>query len=266
MNRVELIWRDIEKIRSNAPLVHNITNFVVMNSTANALLAVGASPIMAHAIEEVRELVKIASCLVINIGTLSEKWIESMIAAVHTAGEQGVPVVLDPVGAGASVLRTDTAKKLFHETKILIVRGNASEIRALRESGSQTKGVDSLHSSDSAVDTARDLINEKESVVCISGATDYIVSSRKIFKVLNGHPLMSRVTGMGCTATSIIGAFAAVNPSRDEAAFHASAVLGIAGEIAAEKSSGPGSFQVNLLDSLYGLKKSDIEQRLKVEE
>lgn len=259
------IWRDVARIRAEAPLVHNITNYVVMNTTANALLALGASPVMAHAIEEVAEMVGLARALVLNIGTLSAPWIEAMAAAGRRANAQGIPVVLDPVGAGATSFRTEAARRLIGGVTPAIVRGNASEIRALVHREHGTKGVDSSHASEEALMAARALSAECGAVVSVSGAVDVIVSRGAVARVSNGHPLMPRVTGLGCTATALTGAFAAVNPSPFEAAVHAMAVMGIAGEMAGERAQGPGSFQMHFLDALHLLRESDIRDRLRIE-
>ncbi len=237
-----------------------------MNTTANALLSIGASPVMAHAIEEVEEMVGIARALVINIGTLSAPWIESMVRAGRRAVERSIPVILDPVGAGATRLRTSTARRLLHETPPTIIRGNASEIRALLYAEAETKGVDSTHTSEEAAAAARMLSEHCRSVVCVSGDVDLVVSPQSLIRVSNGHPLMPRVTGLGCTASALIGAFAAVNPDPFQATAHAMAVMGIAGEIAAEGAQGPGSLQMRFYDALYSLCEADIRHMLKMEE
>ncbi len=266
MTRAQAIWQDVERIRAEAPLVHNITNYVVMNPTANALLAIGASPVMAHAVEEVEEMAGIARALVINIGTLSPSWVEAMIRAGRRAAERGIPVVLDPVGAGATSFRTSTVHQLLEAFPVAIVRGNASEIRATFHAGEATKGVDSTRRSDEAVDAARALAASRRCVVSVSGATDVIVSGDAVAKVYNGHAMMTRVTGLGCAATALTGAFAAVNPSPLDAAAHAMAVMGMAGDIAVEKSAGPGSLQLHFLDALYRLSEDDIRLRLRMED
>jgi hydroxyethylthiazole kinase len=265
MITVRDVWQDIEKIRSGAPLVHNITNYVVMNTTANALLSIGASPVMAHAVDEVEEMAGLAAALVINIGTLSGPWIEAMFKAAAAARRKGIPVVLDPVGAGATGLRTETARRLLAEERPAIVRGNGSEILALLGARGETKGVDSRHGAEAALEAARAISRAHGSTVSISGAVDVIVRGSEVIRVANGHPMMPRVTGLGCTATALTGAFAAVNPDPLKAAAHAMAVMGIAGEIAAEKASGPGSFQMRFLDALFTLDEDDIGSRLKVE-
>ncbi len=261
----QTIWADIVSIRERAPLVHNITNYVVMNITANALLALGASPVMAHAEEEVADMVRLAGALVINIGTLSPPWVRAMHRAARQAQGLGVPLVLDPVGAGATPYRTETAHRLLAEGRPAIVRGNASEIASLAASAGTTKGVDSTISSEAALDAARQLAESYRCVVCVSGATDYIVGGSEVARVHNGHPLMPRVTGMGCVATALCGAFAAVDKSPLAATVQAMAVMGIAGELAAAGASGPGSFQVHFLDALYGLSAEAVAERLRIE-
>jgi hydroxyethylthiazole kinase len=260
-----MINQDIQKIRSEAPLIHNITNYVVMNVTANALLAVGASPVMAHAPEEVEEMVGLAKALVINIGTLSSAWINSMVKAGHAANLKGIPIILDPVGSGATRFRTETAQQLLHNTPPAIIRGNASEIRSLVLAEQCTKGVDSVHTPEETLEAARFLSRKFHCVVSISGATDLIVENDSIIRIRNGHPLMSRITGLGCVATVLTGAFAAVNASPFHAAANAMALIGIAGEMAAERCTGPGSFQISFMDALYNIQESDIESRLKME-
>jgi hydroxyethylthiazole kinase len=256
-------WRDIERIRKQAPLIHNITNYVVMNTTANALLALGASPVMAHAVEEVEEMASIASALVLNIGTLSAAWIEAMARAGRIARDRGIPVVLDPVGSGATHYRTETAQRLIEETRPTIIRGNASEIRSLAGETGATKGVDSAHDATNSVDAARNLSARANCVVSMSGPVDIIVGAGGELRVQNGHSMMPRVTGMGCTASALTGAFAAVNREALHAAAHAMAVIGIAGEIAGERAQGPGSFQMLLLDALYSLDARTVESRLR---
>ncbi|MEA3470763.1 MAG: hydroxyethylthiazole kinase [Thermodesulfobacteriota bacterium] len=254
------IWTDITRIRETSPLVHSITNYVVMNTTANALLALGASPIMAHAGQEMDEIVNIADALVINIGTLSDPWIKSMFRAAEKAKELNIPIILDPVGAGATGYRTRTVRDLIKAVPPTIIRGNASEIMAISGGEARTKGVESTDLSEAAVDNAQQLISKTGSVICISGEIDYILGGDDIIKVKNGHSLMTRVTGMGCTATALCGAFAAVNDQFQVAAANAMTVMGITGEIAAEISHGTGSMQMNFLDTLYKLSKENMNR------
>ena len=260
----QIIWQDLTSIRETTPLIHNITNYVVMNNTANALLALGASPVMAHALNEVEEMVSLAAALVINIGTLNDDWIAAMERAMLFAKQLNKPIIFDPVGAGATTYRTKTTKKLLNIATPTVIRGNASEIAAIANQNITTKGVDSTQNSQTVVTVAQSLANLYQCTVVISGAVDFVVSTERIFQIENGHPLMSKVTGMGCTATALIGAFQAVNSDATLAATHAMAVMGIAGEIAAEKSAGPGSLQINFLDTLYNLKVEDIADRLKL--
>jgi hydroxyethylthiazole kinase len=236
-----------------------------MNLTANALLALGASPVMAHAEEEVEEMAGLASALVLNIGTLSAAWIGSMFKAAAAARRRGIPIVLDPVGAGATRLRTETSRRLLEEARPAVLRGNASEIRALFHAERETKGVDSRHAAEAALEAARGLSAEFGCAVSVSGPVDVIVRGDAVVRVANGHPLMPRVTGLGCTASALTGAFAAVNPAPLAAAVHAMAVMGIAGEMAGEGAAGPASFQTRFLDALHLLSEKDIAARLRME-
>jgi hydroxyethylthiazole kinase len=259
------VWQDVERIRAQAPLIHNITNYVAMNLTANALLALGASPVMAHAPEEVDEMAGSSAALVLNIGTLSAPWVTAMLRAGNAARRKGIPIVLDPVGAGATRFRTETARRLLRDLRPAVLRGNASEILALATSEAGTKGVDSRHTPEAALEAARRLSAEFGGAVSVSGPVDIIVRGASVVRTANGHPLMPRVTGLGCVATALTGAFAAVNASPLAAAAHAMAVMGIAGEIAGEGAAGPASFQTRFLDALYNLKEEDIAARLKME-
>jgi hydroxyethylthiazole kinase len=260
------IYKSIEDIRAKSPLIHNITNYVVMNNTANALLAIGASPVMIHAEEEVEDMAAIASALVINIGTISAPWIRGMFKAFAKARSKGVPVIIDPVGAGATPYRTRTIRDLISADQPTIIRGNASEIMALIDDKLQTKGVDSTADSNEAVHAAQRISEKHKCAVCISGAVDYIIFENRIVKVANGHPMMTKVTGLGCTATALCGAFAAVEKNPLVAAAKAMAVMGIAGEMAASRSAGPGSLQMHFLDILYRLTEDDMTRHLKIEE
>ena len=251
---------DVEAVRHHSPLVHSITNYVVMNNTANALLAIGASPVMAHWVAEMEEMTAIAGALVINIGTLDDQWIEGMIAAGVAASKRGTPIVLDPVGAGATSQRTATALRIIDECKPTIIRGNGSEIMALVDASVKSKGVDSSAASSDALGAAKELALGSGAVVVISGPTDYITDGQRVETISNGNPIMTSVTGMGCTATAMVGAFAAVNPDPMEAAMHAMAVMGIAGQRAAAYSKGSGSMQLNFLDELYNFSATEAAQ------
>ena len=257
----------VAAVRSQRPLVHNITNYVVMNNSANALLALGASPVMAHWKDEMEEMTAIAGALVINIGTLDREWIEGMKAAGAAASRRGTPIVLDPVGAGATSQRTDTAVELIELCRPSIIRGNGSEIMTVASAWSKhlgsseqegtesakSKGVDSSASSTDAVEAAKRLARESGAVVVISGETDYITDGSVVHTVEGGDPIMTSVTGMGCTATALTGAFAAVCKDPMTAAVAAMAVMSAAGEKAAAQASGNGSMQMHFLDELYNL-------------
>jgi len=255
---------DLEAIRKKRPLVHNITNYVVMNWTANILLACGASPVMAHAAEEVEDMVSLAGALVLNIGTLTPAWVESMIKAGKKANELDIPVVLDPVGSGATRLRTDSAKRIIDEVRISVVRGNASETLSLAGEGSGAKGVDSVHGVDEAVGAAAILAKELKTTIAITGKVDLVTNGQQTFRIANGHPLMGYVTGMGCAVTSLIGAFLAVERDAALAATSALALAGVTGERAAKEALGPGTFQSALLDQLYLIDAKTLEEKSQI--
>ena len=255
---------NLKNLREKKPLIHNITNYVVMNYTANALLACGASPVMAHASEEVEEMVSFAGALVLNIGTLTPSWVDSMLKAGRRANELNIPIILDPVGSGATKLRTDSAKRLIDEVSIKVVRGNASEVLSLAHEGSKTKGVDSIHTVDEAADAALVLSKELNTTLAITGKVDLITDGERIYRVSNGHDLMGYCTGTGCTATVIIGSFLAVDPDPVIATTTALAYFGLAGEKAATKSHAPGSFQIAVLDALYTIDEKQMEQGAKI--
>ncbi|NNL74939.1 MAG: hydroxyethylthiazole kinase [Desulfobacterales bacterium] len=258
--------RNLSTIREKRPLIHNITNFVVMNYTANALLAMGASPVMAHAENEVEEMVSLAGALVLNIGTLTEDWIASMITAGKKATQLKTPIILDPVGAGATSFRTMSASKIIDQTRVSVIRGNASEILSLRRNNSKTKGVDSIHSVDEAAETAGILARELQATLAITGAVDLVTDGERTVRVANGHPLMGYVTGTGCTATAIIGAFLAADHNAVSATASALAFFGMAGEKAAEKASAPGGFKSALIDALYTITPEDLRANARFEE
>jgi hydroxyethylthiazole kinase len=255
---------NLKNLRQKKPLIHNITNYVVMNYTANALLASGASPVMAHSSEEVEEMASFAGALVLNIGTLTLYWIDSMLKAGKRANELKVPIILDPVGSGATRLRTESAKRLIDELSIHVVRGNASEVLSLAHEGSRTKGVDSIHSVDDAADAALILAKELNTTLAITGKVDLITDGERIYRVSNGHELMGYVTGTGCTATVIIGAFLAVDPDPVSATTTGLAYFGLAGEKAAAQAQAPGSFMIAMLDSLYTIDEKEMEKGAKI--
>ncbi len=262
---VTALVRDIYNVQTQSPLVLNLTNYVAMDFNANSLLAVGASPVMSVEKEELADLIQLSKCIVVNIGTLSQEFCKTVEYALDQASLYNKPVVFDPVGAGASQLRTLFAQKIFAHDAVKIIRGNASEIMNVCEFSTQTKGVDStLHSEDVFLEIQKYLKNKSHSkIISISGAIDYIVSDCKISSVHHGDPLMASVTGIGCSASALIAAFLAINDDFAEAALHAAIVMGIAGEKAKKISKGPGSFRAEFLDALYNLNKDDF-QNLKV--
>lgn len=256
----------LKKIKENSPLVHNITNFVVMNYTANILLAMGASPVMSHSIKEVEEMSSMAGAVVLNIGTLQDDWVDSMICAAKAANKMKIPVILDPVGSGATRLRTESVKRIMAETKISVLRGNVSEIFSLSSSAAKTRGVDSsLEMSEEIIASAMELSEEKNCIIAISGATDYITDGKKVFCIDNGHPIMTKVTGTGCGLSSTIAAFCAVAEGKIlEATASAFGFYGVCAEMAAEISEKPGGFSVAFVDSLYSAGKDDLDARLRI--
>jgi len=261
----DMAARNLTAVREKKPLIHNITNFVVMNYTANALLAMGASPVMAHAQNEVEDMVSLAGALVLNIGTLTDDWIDSMIKAGKKASENGTPIILDPVGSGATALRTDSAKKIIDQTRISVIRGNASEILSLRRAESKTKGVDSIHSVEEAAKAATVLAQELNTTLAITGPVDLVTDGKRVIRVANGHPLMGCVTGTGCTATVTIGAFLAVDTDPVSATATALAYFGLAGEVAAQSASAPGSFMIQMIDALYSITSEELRKGCKIE-
>ena len=257
------IWRLLSAIRERRPLVHNITNFVVMNNSANALLALGASPAMVHSSDEVEDFVALSQALVVNIGTLYSEQIAAGKLAAIRAKVAGVPWVFDPVGAGATPYRQAAAVALARLGPS-VIRGNGSEILALAQQARAGQGVDSLHGSEAALDAARKLAEDSGAVIAITGEVDYVTDGRRVVEIHNGHALMTRVTGLGCSATAVIGAFLAVEPDALAATVAALAVFGVAGELAAEQARGPGSLQVELLDALYALDAATLTERARV--
>ena len=260
----EMAAGNLAALRERRPLIHNITNFVVMNYTANALLAMGASPVMAHAPNEVEEMVCLAGALVLNIGTLTEEWVDSMVKAGKMASARRIPIILDPVGSGATVLRTSSARKIISATRPQVIRGNASEVLSLRNPASKTQGVDALHSVDDATDAAKALALELNSTLAITGPVDLVADGTRVARVANGHPLMGRVTGTGCAATAAIGAFLAVDPDPLRAAATALAYFGLAGEVAAQTAAAPGSFMIRMLDALYTISPEQLREGCRI--
>lgn len=255
----------LSRIRTNKPVVHSITNYVVMNSTANVLLAMGASPIMAHAPEEIEDISAISNSMVINIGTLSRAWIQSMSLAGRVALSSGKPFVLDPVGAGATTLRTRTALDIIESSLPTVIRGNASEILALSPRGGTTRGVDSIHSTDQAADAATSIALSLETVIAVTGEQDLVTDGRRGLVVSGGHELMKYVTGTGCAASVIIAAFLAEEPDPLVATAAALAFLALAGEKAAAEAPWPGTFWVKVIDALYSITPEELSAHARID-
>jgi hydroxyethylthiazole kinase len=252
-------------IRERRPLIHNITNYVVMNETANAILALGALPVMAHAREEVEEMVGLAGALAINIGTLSPPWVDAMLVAGKAANERGVSVVLDPVGAGATAYRTQTARRLLDEVNVAVLRGNAGEVATLVGVEAEVRGVESVgvggDSAELAVTAARTL----GVVASVTGPVDHVSDGERSAAVANGHPMLASITGTGCMSTAMTGCFLAARDDVFEAAVEALVAFGVAGEDAAVGATGPGSYHVGLYDALAALDPATLTGRAKVE-
>lgn len=266
MDIIQSVCNDLEAIRRNRPLVHSITNFVVMNETANAILCLGGLPIMAHAKEEVEEMVGVAGALVLNIGTLEPDWIDAMEMAGKRANEKGIPVILDPVGAGATKLRTDSSKRLLDNVRISIVRGNAAEVATLAGMSAEIRGVESISSSDAAEVIAKEFASKTGCTAAITGAVDIVSDGRCVAKISNGHVMMAKVVGTGCMSSVIVASFAAVNSDPFTAAIGGLTAFGIAGEMAAEISGDrPGTFHVELYNALHAVNTDDIRSRAKIE-
>jgi hydroxyethylthiazole kinase len=262
---IQTVWNDIDAIRTQGPMVVNVTNYVVTNNTANALLALGASPAMNHVAEDLPGLMDLAQALVINLGTLAPEYVEGMRVAMDIAFKQNKPIALDPVAAGVNDLRTGLAREFLEKYRPAILRGNASEIMAVAGKQGRPKGVDSLNSVEEAGEAARVLSREHGCAVVVSGEVDLVVYGNREARLAGGSDMMPRVTGLGCTCTALAGAMAAVQPDPFLAAVDTAAVMDIAGEMAAEASPGPGSLQLHLYNALYQMEEKDVAQRLKVE-
>jgi hydroxyethylthiazole kinase len=258
---------DLRAMRERKPLVHQITNYVVMNETANATLALGALPVMAHAPQEVEEMVGLAGALVLNIGTLSDHWIEAMLAAGSAANARGVPVVLDPVGAGATGYRTDTARRILDTVNVSVLRGNAGEVASLLGVEAEVRGVESIDVGGDPADLAREAASTLGVVTSVTGPVDHVSDGERVIAVENGHALMAAITGSGCMSSALTGCFLAVRAGSPlEAAAEALVAFGVAGEDAARDAKGPGTFHTALYDALANLDPDAIDARARAHE
>ena len=257
----------LRTMRERKPLVHQITNYVVMNETANATLAIGALPVMAHAGEEVEEMAGLASALVLNIGTLSPHWVEAMLLAGGAATARGIPVVLDPVGAGATAYRTATARRILDVVGVTVLRGNPGEVATLVGADAEVRGVESIGAGLEAAELARTAARRLDVVASVTGAVDHVSDGDRVLAVANGHELLASVTGTGCMSSALTGCFLAAKPDAPlEAAAEALAAFGVAAEDAALGASGPGTFHARLYDALYDLDPETLDGRTRVEE
>jgi hydroxyethylthiazole kinase len=253
------------RLRERKPLVHQITNYVVMNETANATLALGALPVMAHAREEVEDMVALAGALVLNIGTLSPHWVDAMILAGKAANARDLPIVLDPVGAGATRYRTDTAKRILDEVEVTVLRGNQGEVATLVGVDAEVRGVESIGAGEEAAELARSAGRSLSLVASVTGPVDHVSDGDGVFAVANGHELLAAVTGTGCMSSAITGCFLAAKPEAAlEAAAEALAAFGVAAEDAALEARGPGSFHVGLYDALAALRPDTLDGRARI--
>ncbi|QAT40715.1 hydroxyethylthiazole kinase [Clostridium sp. JN-9] len=267
----------LSRLKIKNPLVHHITNYVTVNDCANVTLAIGASPVMADDISEVKDMVSIASSLVINIGTLNSRSVESMLAAGRRANELNIPVVFDPVGAGATPYRTEVARKIISEIKLAVIKGNLSEIETLYGLNVKIKGVDSLEDASSKreglseeKEMAKNFAVKLNTVIAITGAIDIVTDGKTVYSVENGHKIMSKVTGTGCMCTSLIGSYLGASKDYLTAALAGVVSMGIAGETANEQLNkeieGTGSLKVKMLDAIYNLSSETILKRGKIYE
>jgi hydroxyethylthiazole kinase len=257
----------LRDLRERKPLVHQITNYVVMNETANATLAIGALPVMAHAPQEVEEMVGLASALVLNIGTLSDHWIEAMLLAGRAASERGIPIVLDPVGAGATTYRTETAKRILDEVKVTVLRGNQGEVATLVGAEAEVRGVESMATGLEPAALARGAARQLGVVVSVTGPIDHVSDGERVIDIANGDPLLATVTGTGCISSALTGCFLAAKPDDPlAAAAEALVALGVAGEDGAAGAAGPGTFHARLYDALAALDPDTIDGRARVTE
>ncbi len=267
-----MLGKYLENVRAKSPLIHNITNYVTVNDCANILLACGASPIMSDDCGEVEEITSICGGLNINIGTLNKDTIPAMLLAGKKANELGHPVILDPVGAGASKLRTETARRLLDEVRFTVIRGNISEIKTLAVGTGSTKGVDAdvadavtVETLDSVVAFAKEFSKKTGAVIAITGATDIVAGAEKAFVITNGHPMMARITGSGCMLTAMTAAYITANPENIlEATAAAVCAMGVCGEKAydttVDKRAGNSSFRNYLIDKVCRLDSEDLDK------
>jgi hydroxyethylthiazole kinase len=266
MKRIKIdAYSLLERIRVKKPVVHHLTNWVTIYDCANIIKVLGASPVMAHAKEEVAEMAGIASSLVLNIGTLTVDFVEAMKIAAKSANKKGIPVVLDVCGAGATALRDEKSFELLDEVKIDIIKGNTSEIARISGENVRTKGVDAAAVNKDMVRVAKELAQKRKCTVVITGKNDIVANENKLYVIKNGHPMMTNIVGTGCMATSVIGAFAAIEKELALASASALVCFEIAAECAVKSAKGPGSFKEKIFDCLYNLDRKTIDRMQRIE-
>jgi len=256
----------LERVRREKPLVHHLTNWVTIYDCANIVKVFGASPVMAHAKEEVADMAGIASALVLNIGTLTSDFVDAMILAGKSANRKGIPVVLDVCGAGATKFRDDKCFEILDNVQVSIIKGNSSEIARMAGESVQTKGVDASIVEKNLQELARALAEKRKCAVVITGKEDIVADEKRAVLVKNGHPMMANIVGTGCMATSVIGTFAAVEKDCVAASVAGLVCYEVAAEIAARQAQGPGSFKEKLFDAVYNLEAETVEKMLRIEE
>jgi hydroxyethylthiazole kinase len=254
----------LNRVREMRPLVHHITNTVTINDCANITLHTGGAPVMAHAPEEVEEMVGLASSLVLNIGTLTSSQVAAMLLAGKQANRRGIPVVLDPVGAGATRFRTESVRRILEEVQVTIVKGNAAEIATLAGERAEVRGVDAGEVAADPIQAAQTLARQLSTVVVVTGKTDIITDGTRTACVDNGHHMMGCITGTGCMGASVLGCFAPVVDDPWIAAVAAVTAYTIAGEIGGESADGPGSFKWRFFDAMAGLNAEKIAEKAKI--
>jgi len=259
------ISETLRKIKEQRPLVHHITNWVTIYDCANIVRAIGALPVMAHAIEEVEQMTSISSALVLNIGTLTVDLVESMILAGKKANEKNIPVILDAVGAGATDLRTNKAAEILEKVKISVLKGNSSEIGTIAGAEAETKGVEAISVKGNPVEISKRLASERNLTVVITGKEDIISNGKDTYICKNGHPMMGCFVGSGCMAASVIGTFAAVEKDYTLASANALSFIGITGELAAKTAKGPASYKTIFFDEIFNPDRNKIEEMIKIE-
>jgi hydroxyethylthiazole kinase len=253
-------YRLLEKVRALKPVVHHLTNWVTIYDCANIVKVLGASPVMAHAKEEAAQMASIASSLVLNIGTLTPELVEAMKLAAKSANKKGIPVILDVCGAGATRLRDQKSFELLDETKVSVIKGNASEIARISGEAVRTKGVDAGQVSKDMAGLARDLAKRRKCIVVVTGKEDIVTDGKTVYVIKNGHPMMTHVVGTGCMASSVIGTFCAIEKDLAYACACGLVVFEVAAERAVRLSAGPGTFKERLFDCLFRLDEKAIRR------